>query len=279
MNLIRKIKSRLYYLVSFRYAITFKGKTRVLLASIIIQIPMTIRNQLQFINRFASWLLKGVRMNGLRSQFYISGFNNIGHLKESFEENIQDWFKIREDETFIDIGANIGRYTVTLAKQAKKVYTFEPFPETYECLVKNIKLNELTNVQPHQIALWDKEEIVKFNIKNSSGLNSIVEPENAVYTISVPAFPLDYFGISQMHLVKIDVEGAEKEVLRGMAESLKIHRPRLIIESRYVNTEWIHKYLIEFGYYLVARDQRIDDEILFYLSKPISKDSLKCTSA
>ena len=278
MNLIRKIKSRLVYLGSFRSAITFQGKTRLLLASIIIQIPKTIRNQIQFIDRSASWLLKDVRMNGLGSQFYIGGINNINHIKDCHEEEIQDWFKIRDDETFIDIGANIGKYTATLAKQAKKVYAFEPFPETYEYLVKNINLNKLTNVHPHQIALWNKEETVKFHIKTSSSLNSIVEPENARYTITVPAFPLDYFKISQMHLVKIDVEGAEKEVLMGMAESLKIHRPRLIIESRHENTEWIHKYLLGFDYYLAARDQNQNDDNLFYLPKPISSTQIKSSA-
>lgn len=270
MNLIRKIKSRLAYLGLFRSAITFQGKTRVLLVSIIIQIPKTIRKQVQFKDGPVSWLLKDIMMNGLRSQFYIGGLNNLAHMQDSYEEEIQDWFKIREDETFIDIGANIGRYTVILAKQAKKVHAFEPFPETYEYLVKNIKLNELTNVHPHQTALWDKEEIVKFHIKNSSGVNSIVNPEKAISTTIVPAFPLDYFGISQMHLVKIDVEGAEKEVLMGMAESLKIHRPRLIIESRNENIKWIHKYLIEFDYYLAARDKNQNYENLFYLPKTIT---------
>ncbi len=269
MNLIRKIKSRIVYLGLFRSTITFHGKTRVLLASLIIQIPKIIRKRAQFIDRFVSWLIKGILMNGLGSQFYIGGLGNLDHIKDSHEKDIQDWFKIRDDETFIDIGANIGKYTVILAKKAKKVYAFEPFPEIYEYLVKNININKLTNVHPHRSALWNKEEFVKFHIKISSEINSIVNPENARYTITVPAFPLDYFKISQMHLVKIDVEGAEKEVLMGMAESLKIHRPRLIIESRNENTEWINKYILEFDYYLAARDQHPNYENLFYLPKPI----------
>jgi FkbM family methyltransferase len=264
LRVLEKIRSRLIYVGAYRFAPHWIGKLRVFVASMLIQVPKTIRNRIHFIDDLASWFLRGVKMNGLGAQFYIDALNNLKHIQDFYEEEIQDWFFIQPDEQFIDIGANIGRYTVTLAKKCREVYAFEPFPKTYDYLVRNIELNELRNVRTFPVAIWNKVEIVKFHVKKSSGINSIVEPENAITEIEVTALPLDYFSFIKIGLIKIDVEGAEVEVLKGMTENLKIYRPRVIVESKKNNVEWIMNYFTELDYLLVDNDEKETYENLFF---------------
>lgn len=262
--MIDKLRSRLVYLGAFRFATSHPDKLRVLVASLIIQVPKGIRNRARFIDALASWVIRGVQMEGLGALFYIDALNNLKHIQTFYEAEIQDWFKIREDEIFVDIGANIGRYTVTLAKQCKKVYAFEPFPPTHRYLVRNIFANDLYNVEEYQVALWDKEETVTFHVKNSSGINSVVESERTIYKIEVPAAPLDYFELDGMDLVKIDVEGAEREVLKGMTDSISIFHPRIIIESKLKNIVWISMFLASHGYTLAESDLKPTYANLFF---------------
>jgi FkbM family methyltransferase len=150
------------------------------------------------------------------------------------EDDIIEHFTPKEGDVVVDIGANIGRYTIISSKRVGangKVVAIEAHPGNFEMLNSNIKLNQLTNVTPLNYAVYSKETKIKLYLPDEeSGYtmhHSIMS--NYVFTkykdktgdkfVEVNANTLDYLlqlkGITDVNWVKIDVEGAEFEVLKG----------------------------------------------------------------
>ena len=150
------------------------------------------------------------------------------------EEDIIEHFTPKEGDIVVDIGAHMGRYTIIGAKRVGaqgKVVAIEAHPGNFEMLNRNIKLNQLTNVIPMNYAVYSKETKIKLYLPDEeSGYtmhHSIMS--NYVFTkykdktedkfVEVSANTLDYFlqleGITDVNWIKIDVEGAEFEVLKG----------------------------------------------------------------
>jgi FkbM family methyltransferase len=121
----------------------------------------------------------------------------------------------------VDVGAHVGYYTRLFARlvgEHGKVYAFEPTPKTFIILEHNTRI--FPNVNRFNMAVLDREAVVELYESINSGANSLW-PNNTRGTptgsVLVKAMPLDKV-LSDMcpHLVKLDVEGAELEVLRGM---------------------------------------------------------------
>lgn len=134
---------------------------------------------------------------------------------------------LRPGDTFVDIGANVGYYTVRTAARVGprgKVYAFEPEPTDFSFLKRNVSANRLSNVVMEQKAVSNRAGSVQlFVSKGFPGDNSIFAVEEARGQISVPAVALDdYFAASgPVHFVKIDVQGAESLILEGAQRTLR----------------------------------------------------------
>jgi FkbM family methyltransferase len=140
----------------------------------------------------------------------------------------------------IDLGAHVGYYTLLAAKLVGpegKVYAFEPEPTNYALLLKNIALNGYENIVTTRVAVSNRVgPATLFLTSLDSGRHSTHHhglPEGG--TVAVEATTLDAFlqaeGWPTVDLVKIDVEGAELEVLEGMDQLLrKSSELKLIIE-------------------------------------------------
>jgi FkbM family methyltransferase len=150
------------------------------------------------------------------------------------EEDIQKLFRPNEGDIVIDVGAHIGRYTVIASKMVGsqgKVIAIEAHPVNYDLLRQNIELNKLNNVIALNYAVHSKETMVKlyesgqekgFTIYNTI-MTDRTTPNNQKY-IEIKAKTLDSLllknGINQVNWIKIDVEGAELEVLKGATDLL-----------------------------------------------------------
>ena len=129
----------------------------------------------------------------------------------------------------IDIGANIGYYTLLAAKlvgDKGKVFAFEPEPRNHTLLLKNIELNGYKNIIPRQQAVSSKSGKVKLFLHEvESGAHSLYEVrKDAREAIVVDAVSLDEFFAGKEYpidIIKIDVEGAEMTVLLGMPKIVK----------------------------------------------------------
>jgi len=139
--------------------------------------------------------------------------------------------------TVVDIGANEGIYTLhsgLAVGSFGKVYAFEPVPDTYQRLLKHIRLNNTSNVLAFPFALADTEGVATFHLGKNSGEGSLFRVDTP-RTITVRTLTLDSFlaeqRIEHVDIVKVDVEGAEMHVLRGMHGLLsRPGKPILMLE-------------------------------------------------
>jgi FkbM family methyltransferase len=127
---------------------------------------------------------------------------------------------------FVDVGANVGYYTLVASKLVGshgRVYAIEPVPSTAVILKANVKMNDCRNVLVYDVAAWSSEEEVTLEIPESAyGYASVVRGSDEGKKITVKATTLDEIlqGATSVDLVKIDVEGAEHEVLIGAKKSM-----------------------------------------------------------
>lgn len=154
----------------------------------------------------------------------------------------------------LDIGANIGLYTAKLSKLVGpegRVIALEPIPETFELLTANAQLFYFQNVTLLNLAASDLSKLVSMEIpKWETGDNNyyearIVEDRRGRKILSLPVDSLQI--PERVSLVKIDTEGHDLAVLKGMAYLLKRDHPTLIVEA---STTEIIDYVCGFGYTL-----------------------------
>lgn len=135
----------------------------------------------------------------------------------------------RQGDTFFDVGANIGTVTIPVAMTGAECLAFEPAPANAARLAENAELNRLGNVTVVEAAMWSETGTVALQVDGAEGAGRSRVVEDGDDTIEVPAATLDQFaggGAAAPDLLKIDVEGAELEVLRGAAATLGAGRVR-----------------------------------------------------
>jgi len=134
--------------------------------------------------------------------------------------------------TYLDIGGNIGLTTIPVAQnKAVKCHVFEPNPVNFRLLTANINANcHNKNVTTHQIALFDRDDILSFEVSpTNSGDNRIrmtnqpgTLKEESWHTVKVDAMPLDNVlsGYDTPLIAKIDTQGAEPFIIAGGKQTL-----------------------------------------------------------
>lgn len=153
------------------------------------------------------------------------------------------------DFCILDIGSQSGSYTL-LSKFCEKTvwYSFEPDPKSFDCLLENLKLNKIGNVNAFNIGISDVSEIKKLNVcKNHSGLNTFGEgilnfnSENTE-TIEVTVKTIDeLFLQTKVDLIKIDTEGCEFNVINGAKKVIKKYKPKIFLEYYDLNLRQFNK--------------------------------------
>jgi FkbM family methyltransferase len=127
-----------------------------------------------------------------------------------------------------DCGSNIGASVLffKMLYPNAKITAFEPDPFTFAVLTENIAMNGLSNVSAHRGALSDSEGEIEFyrdeSPESSSLLMSTIRERHAGRCIKVPTFKLSRFINSDIDLLKIDIEGAERAVLKDLIETDKL---------------------------------------------------------
>jgi FkbM family methyltransferase len=155
------------------------------------------------------------------------------------EPEVVDWIvaDLKEGMTFFDVGTNVGYYTLLGARRvgpSGRVIALEPDPEVLAVLRRNIEVNMLHNVQVVHGAASGICRQVKLGLGRSTSYSTGLYCEDAVHWIEVPGYSLDAvvdkLDIASIDLVKLDVEGAEVEVLEGMSTILRAKQPKVIME-------------------------------------------------
>jgi FkbM family methyltransferase len=174
---------------------------------------------------------------------------------------------VRDGDTFLDAGANIGTVTLPVAATRRaECLAFEPEPGNAARLAENVELNDLPNVTVIEAALWSAPGTVALRAGGPSGTGThsvVAEGENGAESddeaTAVAATTVDELserGSRPPDVVKVDVEGAELEVLRGATTTLRARAIReLFVEAhprrlaeRGTSEEDLAAFLAELGY-------------------------------
>ncbi|HWX43112.1 MAG TPA: FkbM family methyltransferase [Blastocatellia bacterium] len=133
--------------------------------------------------------------------------------------------QIVEDGVVVDLGANIGMFSLFAAKLSPRVqvHAFEPAPGTFALLKKNVLANNLSNVQCHECAVSSKtgKQTLYLDVGSTADTTvaSRIKEPASVRTQEVDCISLDELfarcGISRCNLMKVDVEGAEFEIFEA----------------------------------------------------------------
>lgn len=144
--------------------------------------------------------------------------------------------RLKKNEIVMDIGANVGYFTLLMAHlvgSAGRVIAFEPVPEVYARLRENLRLNQCDWAQTEQLAIADTDGLGRMRAEIDRALSftgQLAEDGN----LSVPMTTLDNYmalaDLKRLDLIKIDVEGAEDRLVRGMTKTLEILHPSVLVE-------------------------------------------------
>lgn len=176
----------------------------------------------------------GLRFNAAASNPDYALGTNEQPVQEAFAHYLQPGAVV------YDIGANVGFFTVISARlvgPAGHVYAFEPLPENTVTIRRNIALNNFQHVTVFEQAVSDtsgKGELMVAHYSGGSALTSATLPPDVKGSLPVELVTIDDL-IHQQNLrpptfVKIDVEGAEIAVLRGMIQTIQTYKPIIIYE-------------------------------------------------
>jgi FkbM family methyltransferase len=193
------------------------------------------------------------------------GESNFGYVTGTSEPDTQNTMKarIKPGDCFWDIGCNVGFLTVIGARlvgDKGQVYSFDPVPRHAELARHNAESNGLVQVKVFQKALSSANGTVKFAVAAIPAQSTLTADgfsrEGAtvieVETVTVDGLIRDQ-GLRPPAVVKIDVEGAEIEVLRGMAKTMADHHPIIILDTHGTHIECA-ALLTEAGYFCSTTD-------------------------
>jgi FkbM family methyltransferase len=180
---------------------------------------------------------------------------------------------VKPGDTVVDVGANIGYYTLQLASMvgdAGRVFAFEPDPRNFDLLRRNVWQNGYRNVTLVQAAVAARPERLKLYLNpENHGDHRIYAGAGGRDAVDVEAVSLDdYFGgrVDQLDLVKLDVQGAEGAALAGMTALVAAGRigrvvaefwPRGLLQAGYDPREFLEARLRE-GFHVRVIDEETE---------------------
>jgi FkbM family methyltransferase len=138
---------------------------------------------------------------------------------------------VKNDSVVLDVGANIGIYTLWLSQYVGdrgSVIAFEPDPQNHQRCAENLQRNRLDSVRLEQVALSDRSGTLQFSVGEDTENHLLPQDAAGAACTYVEATTLDEYcrqhGIASIDFMKVDVEGAELMVLQGAANLLRDSR-------------------------------------------------------
>jgi FkbM family methyltransferase len=196
----------------------------------------------------------------------VSQYPVTNYQQATIDESLKH---VKKFDCAIDVGSNIGLHTVRFAHKFKQVHSFEPTTVNFECLKKNT--NVFNNIILHQLGLGNEETTLTIKLPvdtDNCGNFSIVDFDSCndqIIEESILIKTLDSLNFAP-DLIKIDVQGFDYNVLVGAIDTIKTHKPVIIIESE---TKKLRNSIAEFltacGYVVAAKIRH--DQIWVYQEK------------
>lgn len=205
--------------------------------------------------------------------FYIDPASNFGInllMYGNYEEDMKNTIKkfLKKGDFFIDLGANEGYFSVIASKyvgKSGKVISIEPQLRLQNIICMNIKLNNISNIDLHQIAISNKNGITEISLSpdtntGSSGLYRTTRYKNPTQLVQQKTLDsfLKMIRIKKIKLIKIDIESYEYEAIlgskdlfrSGIIENIALEYHSSILSKRKLSEKTIDKFLRKSGYYI-----------------------------
>lgn len=200
----------------------------------IIRSPLNRGRPASALWRFAKWQLSSRLAPGPIVVPWVNGTRFIASTGErgvtvniycglyEFQDMAYVLHVLRPDDWFVDVGANVGSYTLlACGAVGAHGYAFEPVPATYERLVANLRLNELTDrVRARNKGVGEAKAMLRFSTNQKSMNHVLADNERDEPAAEVEVTTLDEAVSESPAVIKIDVEGFETPVLAGAKRTL-----------------------------------------------------------
>lgn len=172
----------------------------------------------------------------------------------------------------LDVGANVGAWSFELLKRFDLVHAVEPQLECFGAL-SALRDAHAGRVILHRFAAWENRGEVLLQVREQDGMTNVCGMEEVpgrgpvVTSYGIPCQPLDFLQLA-VDFVKVDTEGAEIEVLKGLQATLRSRRPGLLVEYHAAeNRDWCKAWLAKIGY--AMRDIPINEQLgWLYADRP-----------
>lgn len=196
-----------------------------------IQMLENYTNEKIIIATSASKEVKNILINNNIIEENIIIANDYDLENQYFDKNI---IHFSEDEVFIDAGAFDGNTSVIFANymnnKYKKIHCFEPDINNMQLISSNKHISRLENIQIYNVGLWNERDVLNFNCDNSGNGSNIS-------TDGLMEINVDYLDNIFQHInedewptfIKMDIEGAELNALKGCSNIIKKKKPKLAI--------------------------------------------------
>lgn len=162
---------------------------------------------------------------------------------------------LRETDIFIDVGANIGVYSLLASSRIKDghIYALEPIPKNYSRLQENLELNSIKNATAYPLAAFSSKNIVFMDLADEDCMASIItEHDNKNFSVEADTLDNLFGSLHQIKLIKLDAEGSEVSILKGSRNLLSSQSPPVFLLDYY--TRDVASVLLSHGFLLYKYD-------------------------
>lgn len=158
----------------------------------------------------------------------------------------------------IDGGAHVGTWSKLMAEAFQKVVAFEPSPDTFECLVENLKAFEHVECQPYALGAGPGKVSMTLDAANEARANTggrFVQVGG-----DIPVITIDSLALPSCGFIKLDIEGSEPMALQGAEQTIRRCRPIVLFENKRLWTRYfnlpkdaVSRFLSGHGYRLLSQ--------------------------
>ena len=163
------------------------------------------------------------------------------HAEDVFNLGYLNKYRVNEGDVVVDAGAFVGAFAIYAAKivgERGKVIAFEPDKVNYSMLLRNIHLNKLSNIIPLNKGLWSVSTTLKFRSSNGENSSLFFTDNQCCNLTEIDVVSLDdelrALNIGRLDFIKMDIEGAEIEAIKGAKEVLGKNEVNLAIASYHI---------------------------------------------
>ena len=198
----------------------------------------SVRHFLKYVFKF-KYSPRELKISAFGNVFVFKEFTGeIGMFPQIFIDHIydSDGFTAlgKGEKVLFDVGANIGLFSIKMAKQypQARIYSFEPNPDVFGRLVRNIEINGVQNIFAYNVGMSDAKETAFIDARHSTVLGKITKTRESALSevqLSTICSFMEQNKIGQIDLLKIDVEGYEYKVVEGLEVNAR-HISKIVME-------------------------------------------------